>query len=165
MIDPPYDRVAAVGVQLVEVHRWLREQVAALRRGLGGATEAGVRPGPDLVAHCLSFCSVLSAHHADEDTVLFPVLAGEHPELRTVLAELRRDHEQVAELIRAVRALVDDRDPGPSATAGAAVELDGLAALLESHFGYEERKLAAALDARRPGSGSIDLTRVLPPPT
>ena len=162
MTDQP-DRVAAVGVQLVEVHQWLRQELAALRRNLGGSADAMVRPGGDLLAHCLSFCSVLSAHHADEDSVLFPALAGEHPELRAVLAELRRDHDQVAGLIRAVRALVGDLDPGPSAVAGAAAELDGLAALLESHFGYEERKLAAALNSRRPGAGSVDLTRVLPP--
>ncbi|GAB3374186.1 hypothetical protein GCM10027452_32160 [Micromonospora halotolerans] len=40
-------------------------------------------------------------------------------------------------------------------------ELDGLAALLESHFSYEERKLAAALN--RLGGDPVELLGVTPP--
>jgi hemerythrin-like domain-containing protein len=160
--EQPDERVTAIGIQLVEVHNWIRHQLTGLRASLGGSADNMVRPGPDLLLHCLSFCSVLSAHHADEDGNLFPALAQDHPELAAVLAELGRDHEQVAGLIRSVRVLVDDLDPGPSAVVAAAAELDGLAALLESHFGYEERKLAGVLHTLRPQAGLVELTRVLP---
>ena len=36
-------------------------------------------------------------------------------------------------------------------------ELDGLTAILESHFSYEERRLAAALDILRPEAWTADV--------
>ena len=36
-------------------------------------------------------------------------------------------------------------------------ELDGLTAILESHFGYEERRLGQALDALDPGTSIPDV--------
>jgi iron-sulfur cluster repair protein YtfE (RIC family) len=129
--------------QLYEVHDWLREQLSMLRQGLGTAS---------FLAQCRTFCSVLSAHHSDEDDNLFPALAAEHPALADVLATLRRDHEQVAEILRAIDALT--RQGPPPDVAG---ELETLAAVLESHLTYEERQLAG-LQAR------INLTHVLPDP-
>lgn len=120
------DRIAGLGNQLVEVHIWLREQLAALRSGAVGV---------DLRAHCVAFCGAVAQHHTDEDGTVFPRLAAEHPGLRPVLDELRRDHELIAELLGRLTETTD------------AAELDGLAALLESHFTYEEKRLIAALNA------------------
>jgi hypothetical protein len=120
-MDTPVSRLAALGNQLIEIHIELREQLRSL-------------PG-SLPAHCLAFCAAVHGHHTAEDTSVFPTLAREHPELAPVLAELERDHRQVAEILRRVAA-------SPTAD-----ELAGLAALLESHFTYEERKLVAALNA------------------
>ena len=119
-MDAPLPRLAALGNQLVEIHIELREQLRSLR---------------SLPAHCLAFCAAVHGHHTAEDTSVFPRLAREHPELAPVLAELERDHRQVAEILRRLAA-------GPSPD-----ELAGLEALLESHFTYEERKLVAALNA------------------
>ncbi len=46
------DRIAGLGNQLVEVHIWLREQIAALR--------AGVVAPLDVRAHCVAFCGAVS---------------------------------------------------------------------------------------------------------
>jgi iron-sulfur cluster repair protein YtfE (RIC family) len=132
------DRLTAFGNQLIESHIRLRELLAELRDG----TYAGV----DLATHCLTFCAVLTDHHAAEDGEGFPVLARHFPELRDVLAELSHDHRQVAEVLdrlKAVRSMDVE-------TAGR--ELDTLAALLETHLVYEEKKLVAALNRLTPGN-------------
>ncbi|WP_157249764.1 hemerythrin domain-containing protein [Nonomuraea typhae] len=128
--------IAAFGTQLIEAHQWLREELARLREDLG----AGGRPA-DLRAHCLAFCSALTRHHTGEDAVAFPALAERHPELRPVLAQLEEDHQLVADILRRISAL-DGSDPK-----AALAELDGLTAIMESHFAFEERKIVAALDA------------------
>ncbi len=127
------DRLAAFGNQLIEVHDWLRDELAQLRDNLDDD-----RPR-DLRAHCLMFCRAIRRHHTGEDGEAFPVLAQEFPELRPVLDELERDHRQVAEILERIESESDLTR----------AELDGLAALLESHFGYEEKKIVAALNSVR----------------
>ncbi|MEH0845778.1 hemerythrin domain-containing protein [Micromonospora sp. CPCC 205711] len=138
---PPQDRLTAFGNQLIEIHLWLREELAALRANLGS-------PGRDLRAHCLTFCAALTRHHTGEDGGAFRVLAAQAPELRPVLDELTADHEMVATILRRV----EDLAAGPTDSDGVRAELDGLSALLESHFVYEEKKLVAALNALRGGT-------------
>jgi hypothetical protein len=133
------DRLTAFGNQLIDSHIRLRELLAELRDG----TYAGI----NLATHCLTFCSVLTAHHSAEDVDGFPVLARHFPELRPVLTELSRDHQQVAEVLDRLKA-VSTMDV---ATAGR--ELDTLAALLETHLVYEEKKLVAALNRLHPTDG------------
>jgi hypothetical protein len=126
------DRLTAFGNQLIDSHIRLRELLAELRDG----TYAGV----DLATHCLTFCSVLTAHHSAEDDEGFPVLAKHFPELRAVLTELSHDHRQVAEVLDRLKD-VSTMDVGTAER-----ELDTLAALLETHLVYEEKKLVAALN-------------------
>lgn len=129
----------------MEFHERLREQLDVLR----DAAEPG---GRDLVAHCLSFCGALTRHHTGEDTGAFPVLAAEYPELRPVLDELARDHVLIADALRRLEKL-DELESGQRA-----LELDTVAALIETHFTYEERKLTAALNALEDdGSGRLAL--------
>jgi hypothetical protein len=130
------DRLTAFGNQLIDSHIRLREQLAALRDG----TYTGI----DLRTHCLTFCSVLGKHHEAEDDGGFPVLAKHFPELRPVLADLSHDHRLVAEVLDRLKEL--------STMDGEATrrELDTLAALLETHLVYEEKKLVTALNLVRP---------------
>lgn len=131
------DRAAAFGRQLVEVHDRLRDELDRLRDDLA----AGVAPTRDLAAHCVAFCSAITRHHTAEDAIAFPELAAAHPELAPVLDELAHDHTLIADVLRRVTALdTGDRD-------AAVRELDGLSAILDSHFSWEERRLVAALDA------------------
>jgi hypothetical protein len=130
------DRLTAFGNQLIDSHIRLREQLGRLRDG--------TYSGTDLRTHCLAFCSVLGAHHEAEDDGGFPVLAKHFPELRPVLTDLSHDHRLVAEVLDRLKEL--STMEGETARR----ELDTLAALLETHLGYEEKKLVAALNLLRP---------------
>jgi hypothetical protein len=132
-----YGRLTALGNQLIETHIRLLDALDDLR--------SGSPPPRELATHCLAFCAAVTEHHTDEDTSVFPALAAEHPELRDVLDGLERDHTMIAGMLRRVVELSADLD-----AAGARAELDGLAALLESHFTWEEKRLVKALNELRP---------------
>ncbi|MER5710547.1 hemerythrin domain-containing protein [Streptomyces sp. NPDC002122] len=150
----PGDRLAAFGNQLVDVHIWLREELGRLREDVDSFLSGdGDRP-KDLRAHCLAFCTALTRHHTAEDQGVFPVLAAAHPALRPVLDELARDHEQVEEILLRLQSLLDELPadtetgtaPDPAEARRVKGELEGLIALVESHFTYEEKKLVSALN-------------------
>ncbi len=119
-------RFRAYGNQLIDIHLRLRDQLDDLRDG--------IVPEPDFAVRCRAFCAAVTRHHTAEDTTVFPILAGRHPELRDFLADLERDHQVIAGILARVAAA-----PGPD-------ELDGLAAILETHFRGEEKRLGAVLD-------------------
>ncbi|MFE9692680.1 hemerythrin domain-containing protein [Micromonospora sp. NPDC005806] len=153
----PSGRLTALGIQLIEIHHWLREELAKLRASLDSPGDPGTGLTRELRAHCVGFCAALHRHHTGEDGGAFQVLAEQVPELRPVLAELSADHRVVADLLRRIDALLGDAADGRSVRA----ELDGLAALLESHFTYEERKLVAALNQL--AGDPVQLLGVTPP--
>ncbi|GAA2717563.1 hemerythrin domain-containing protein [Micromonospora olivasterospora] len=161
----PADRLLALGHQLIEIHLWLREELARLRESLDPGADPDRGALRSLRAHCLTFCAALTRHHTGEDAGAFRVLAEEAPELRPVLDELARDHRIVDGIVRRVEELVADPPGGdPAATDRVRAELDGLGALLGSHFTYEERKLVGALDALRGRAGDTEkLFGVAPP--
>ncbi|MFE9748086.1 hemerythrin domain-containing protein [Saccharothrix saharensis] len=138
----------AFGNQLVQAHIALRERLEELRDGLVDGARV-----VDLRTHCLSFCAALERHHTAEDDGVFPVLAREHPELRPVLDELGRDHRIVSEALTALAGLVGSAGVDPVALAR---EVDGVAALVETHFTYEERKIADLLSALTGRLGAAD---------
>ncbi|MEV5753537.1 hemerythrin domain-containing protein [Actinoallomurus sp. NPDC052308] len=154
--DGSGDRARALGGQLVEVHRWLRAELARLRDEVagyaGGATPQAPAP---LRAHCTAFCQALTRHHTGEDTTAFRVLGERFPELVPVLEELRRDHELVADILRRLQGLLTALTPDNTEQIGR--ELDGLAAILESHFQWEERRLVDAFDALQAQATSEEL--------
>lgn len=128
-------RFAAFGTQLIEVHDWLRGELAQLRADL----ERGVQPRK-LQAHCLSFCAAITKHHTGEDAGAFPALAKQFPELKPVLEELAHDHSLITMMLQRLEKL-DFTDP-----ADAMREFNGIEAIIESHFGFEERKIVQALN-------------------
>lgn len=73
----------------------------------------------------------------------FPAIEAAHPDLAPVLRALEQDHSMMAHLIGGLQAAVDAQ-ASPEALAR---HLEGLAALMESHFRYEERQLLVLLDA------------------
>ena len=143
-------RAVALGQHLIEVHGWLREQLDAIRTDAVAFAEGGGIRATDLRTHCLTFCSILERHHTGEDQQLFPFLAKQYPELGPVIEELIHDHRQVAEILDTITDLVRKLGAQPDAAEVTRMrtELDGLAALLENHLNYEERKLVPILDAR-----------------
>jgi hemerythrin-like domain-containing protein len=97
----------------------------------------------DLLLYCRGFCAALDGHHRAEDSTLFPAIAAAHPELRPVLRKLEQDHSMIGYLLGGLRAAVE-RSAGPDELRR---HLDGVSAIMESHFRYEERQLLTVLEA------------------
>lgn len=136
------DRAVAWSRQLAQAHNDLRERLRELRSGLGGAPAGG-----GLQEHCLAFCSALAAHHQAEDTGMFTELLRARPGLTGAVRKLTEDHRMIAGILTSVEELATEAasaTPGRQQAIGR--ELGGLAAIMESHFGYEERALSSALD-------------------
>jgi hemerythrin-like domain-containing protein len=133
------NRLIAWNRELTAAHQRLRQALRVTRDSLdAGDVESA---GADLVLYCHGFCAALSGHHASEDAALFPELSARHPRLRSTIAKLRQDHKMIAALLTQF-----DHALTASATPDELVRhLDGLSAIIESHFNYEERQLLDTL--------------------
>ena len=143
-------RAAAFSRQLRQAHQALREQLTRIRAQLGRNEhfEAGLQ------AHCLAFCSALATHHVGEDGGMFAELLDARPDLAPAIQKLIDDHAAIAAILLQVQALATQATTTPVASLpGLRRELDGLAAIAESHFGYEERAISTALDNDVPDTG------------
>jgi hypothetical protein len=137
------DRAMAWSAQLVRAHDTLRRQLRRLRNSLGTADVAG----EELISHCMAFCAAVATHHVGEDDGMFAELIRVRPGLEPAVVKLVQDHQMIATILDSVRELSMEAS-GATAPRREAIgrELDGLAAILESHFGYEERAVGGALD-------------------
>jgi hemerythrin-like domain-containing protein len=135
------NRLIAWNRELTAAHERLRQALRVTRDALGrGAAESA---GADLLLYCHGFCAALNGHHVSEDAALFPELSRRHPELRSTIAKLAQDHEMIAALLTQFsHALTASAAPDELAR-----HLDGLSAIMESHFNYEERQLLDTLSA------------------
>ncbi|MPZ25567.1 MAG: hemerythrin domain-containing protein [Micromonosporaceae bacterium] len=134
-------RLVAWSRELRGVHDRLREALTVTRQALaaGQPAEPATR---DLLLFCHGFCTALTAHHEGEDRDLFPAIAEQHPELRETLYYLQQDHSMIAHLLAGLQAAVAQ----PASPAELDQHLEGLAAIMESHFRYEERQLLTVLE-------------------
>jgi hypothetical protein len=156
---PAPDRAVALSEQLIQVHQSLRERIASVRQQVtagAGRPAAGAPIPEDLLSHCLGFCTALHTHHTGEDHHLLPALRAASPALAPVIDNLIEDHRLVADILQRIRDLLAP-DRNPAAPGTLIRELDGLTAILESHFSYEERRLASALDALGPSGWDADV--------
>ncbi|KHK99125.1 cation-binding protein [Microbacterium mangrovi] len=134
-------RLIAWGNELQAVHRRLRQTLQAAR----SAIRAGSSNAPaehDLLLFCHGFCAALTGHHEGERDELFPAIATQYPELRDALRTLEEDHSLIARLLDDLRAATDRADAPDRLER----HLDGIAAIMESHFQYEERQLLSILE-------------------
>ena len=134
-------RLRAWSREMREVHRKLRAALDLARDAVDDESTADPLDGDPLL-YCWGFCAALDGHHRSEDRALFPRLRDERPDLAPVLAQLVQDHNMIEHLIGGLRRAMD---------AGAGTEekvrhLDGIAAVMETHFRYEERRLLDVLD-------------------
>lgn len=141
----------AVSAQLRAVHQRLREAIELARQSIDG--DADIPAGLDLLVYCRGFCAALENHHKSEDAGLFPRILAERPDLKPVIEQLTRDHNMLDYLIADFSsALASESDPETLHR-----HLDGIDAIMESHFGYEERRLLAVLEAVAPEEDPRDL--------
>ncbi|WP_298331836.1 hemerythrin domain-containing protein [Haloactinopolyspora sp.] len=134
-------RLIAWSRELRQVHERLREALRVTRQALadGAAAEPATR---ELLLYCHGFCAALTGHHQSEDRTLFPAIAAAHPELRETLRYLEQDHSMIEHLLSGLLAAVDQA----ASPAELDRHLEGIAAIMESHFRYEERQLLTVLD-------------------
>ena len=134
-LSPTPDRAVALSKQLIQVHQSLRERIASARQQVTAGADrpaAGAAVPEDLLSHCLGFCAAIHTHHTGED------------------------HRLVAGILQRIRELLAP-DWNPAAPGPLVRELDGLTAILESHFSYEERRIASALDTLGPGGWDAEV--------
>lgn len=140
MSSPDRDRSIAWALEMRRVHDRLRDALALARE----AAEDGRPPDPpdrDQLLHCWGFCLALSGHHRSEDEVLFPAALRADPLLREVIPSLRSDHAMIEHLLHDYRQALDVGDPDELLR-----HLDGISAVMETHFRYEEQRLLPLLE-------------------
>lgn len=142
MTERETTRFAAWSDELRRVHTRLRDALRVTKDAVA-AGESGITATRDLLLYCHGFCAALDGHHKSEDHTLFPAIEAAHPDLAPVLRKLEQDHSMMAHLIGGLRVAVDTHAPPETL----ARHLEGLAAIMESHFRYEERQLLFLLDA------------------
>jgi hypothetical protein len=158
-------RVVALGAELRRLHDRIRDVLDDALEGVDGvgAVAAAAALGDDLTLRCRAVCTTLGDHHRDEDAALFPWLRAGHPGMASVVDRLEQDHAMIgsllAELERVVRGGGGAGGAGGAGDAGGAggaggadvrvvrSHLEGIDAIMESHFRFEERELVPLLDA------------------
>lgn len=149
------DRLIAWDAELRAAHARLRAALTATREALASGADAP-DAASDLTLFCIGFCTALDGHHRSEDRSLFPALRAEHPELGDMIDKLMQDHAMLTHLLGGLRLAVES---GESAEV---IErhLDGVGAIMESHFRFEEREI---LEPLRTLTLDAEVTQVLGP--
>jgi iron-sulfur cluster repair protein YtfE (RIC family) len=150
----------AAGQHLIDVHDYLRSELAQLRQlveqvAAGNSSPNAVRSYINrmtirqnnwtLGTFCETYCRTVTNHHMLEDRSVFPHLRRREADLAPVIDRLEYEHEQIHELLervdQALVALVATED----GIDGVNHAMDLLTDTLLSHFSYEERELIAPL--------------------
>lgn len=141
MTEGETSRLIAWSQELRRVHGRLRQALRLARESFD--TDADPHDATrELLLYCRGFCVALDEHHRSEDQTLFPAIEAAHPHLGPVLRALQRDHSMIAHLLNGLREATDRA----ASSDELACHLEGVAAIMESHFRYEERALLTILD-------------------
>jgi len=135
------ERVAAWGQQMRSVHQRLRDALDIARESIenGGQPES---LADDLQLFCSGFCVALTGHHLHEDAQLFPRVLEAEPDLADTVSKLVQDHNMIAHLIQGLEHALHSSEDEEILLRN----LDGIEAVMETHFRFEERQLVGLLD-------------------
>lgn len=136
-------RVTAWGQEMRAVHQRLRDALDIARESIEHGEQPESLVSNDLQLFCGGFCAALSGHHTSEDATLFPLVLGAQPDLAGTVRKLKQDHSMIAHLIRGLEQALRTGEE----KAGLLRHLDGIEAVMRTHFGFEERQLGGLLDA------------------
>ena len=133
-------RVVAWSAEMRRVHQRLADALTIARESI----EAGepVTPALDPLTYCWAFCAALDGHHGAEDDVLFPAIRAAHPEIDVVIGNLIRDHRMIGHLLAELRRAMSGGATAPDLLG----HLDGIEAVMTTHFRYEEKRLLGLID-------------------
>lgn len=134
-------RLVAWHHEMTAVHVRLREALQVVRAALADGQDPPA-PERELLLYCHGFCAALDGHHAAEDVTLFTALEEQRPELAPILRRLEDDHSMIGHLLHGVRQVLDRQGSVDVVER----HLEGVAAIMESHFRHEERMLLPALE-------------------
>jgi hemerythrin-like domain-containing protein len=134
-------RLVAWSTELRGVHTRIREALQITRQAARDGTSSQ-HASRDLLLYCHGFCTALDGHHQGEDRALFPAIEAAHPHLAPVLRALQQDHSMISHLLQGLRDAIDRSAPPDELDR----HLEGVAAIMENHFGYEERQLITVLE-------------------
>ncbi|MFC8190221.1 hemerythrin domain-containing protein [Cellulomonas sp. NPDC057328] len=143
MPTDPSARIVAWDRQLRDVHARLRDSLQIARDAIDDAAAEPTSPrlAADLRLFCTGFCAALDGHHRGEDAVMFPELVARDPSLAEVVSQLTRDHSVLSQLLGSLQRAVDAGAGGDDLHR----HLDGIEAIMETHFRYEEKRLLEPL--------------------
>lgn len=157
------DKQRRAGLHLAAIHRMHLREMSKGRMVLRHIIEGEEDPsalidalqGMEMVQNmrlfgnlCGQECRVLTFHHDAEEHHIFPILEAQPLDgLRAVVAQLRKEHEVVHELLNRLEAAAHNlvNDPTEANFQTAAEIFDRLDTVVRSHFGYEETELRDAL--------------------
>jgi hemerythrin-like domain-containing protein len=146
-LDPT--RLIAWDRELRAVHARLRDSLQVAREAVDDEADGpadAASPSRELLLFCTGFCAALDGHHQGEDDVVFPGLLASAPGLRDVVSQLVRDHAMLSHLLGELqRVVATGHAAGGHDTAALHRHLDGIEAVMETHFRYEEKRLLPAL--------------------
>lgn len=140
-VDPAVGRLVAWHHEMLRVHARLREALDVVRDAAAAGADVPA-PERELLLFCHGFCHALSRHHAGEDDGLFPALVRRRPDLVGVVRRLEQDHSMIEHLLHGLRHALDTG----ADVATVDRHLEGVSAVMESHFRYEERELLGPLE-------------------
>lgn len=141
MTDRETTRIIAWRNELRLAHSRLRDALQVARAAVHNGTDPPAA-SRDLLLYCRGFCAALGEHHSGEERALFPAIEAAHPELAPALRNLEQDHSMIDFLLTALGEAVNDG----AAPSELDRHLDGVGAIMENHFGYEERQLLRVVD-------------------
>ena len=148
----------AAGLHLRQIHDAFRAELTALesrvdevRRGEASAADVraavhqfGGATGLTLGQHCAQLCQFVTMHHSLEDSAMFPAL-GAHAKVRPVVERLAEEHVVIHEHLVHVDELAARLDAEPTVLPELDEAVAAFAAVLRSHFSYEEDELSEPL--------------------
>ncbi|MDJ0350711.1 hemerythrin domain-containing protein [Cryobacterium sp. PH29-G1] len=141
MTDRERTRLVAWSHELRRVHSKMREALQVTQQAVR-VGQSGAPATRELLIYCRGFCAALDGHHRGEDRALFPAIEAAHPHLAPVLRSLERDHSMLANLLQSLGSAVERAAPPDELE----LHLEGVAAIMENHFRYEERQLLVVLE-------------------
>lgn len=136
--------VRFAGLRLV--HDALRRDLARLPNALRLLQPGEDEKGEALLRHWTFVTAMLTCHHEQQDTRIWPIVRRFAPELRLLLNWLEADHHNLDHSFTRVTTLVRIASRDAGSAWPVAYAMDDLAARLETHLRIEERQLLPRME-------------------